>query len=167
MVKLNTRQTKDTLQVQFQLANETGKFMMKKQKLILLILFFLFTTNLFSQSISGNWCSEFKNSCIEFDSMTYRMNIGGWYDNYRTGRAKIVYSTRDSILKLIYFYNCNFIYCRRNKYSLKINKLTKNELSLSFLDSKRRNVLIESFGGKNVEFINCPTTCDDYYLKKK
>ena len=141
-------------------------------RLTTVILFIIICSSKASgQSIYGIWTSDTTKSCIEFDSLTGRMNIGDFYDDYNKVepslqyKQKFVFKIKNDKLKIVWTHGQNsFGTWIPKTYWLWIEKFTQDELWLSFLP-KNDGSLYELFGGARVLLRRNESckNCREYY----
>ncbi len=127
------------------------------------LLFFLcISLNSIAQSNNQSWLSN-QNVCLEFDSLTNRLNIGDFYDNYRVGKQRFDYDIENQKLIILWYHNQTMFGYETEKAILNILKFNDEQLNLSFRKDKSRGALIELFGDSIVEFRKINQSCSEYY----
>jgi hypothetical protein len=137
-------------------------------KLVLMMFFILinsFPDKLFAQSIHQNWISPETKSCIEFDSITGRLNIKDYYDNYKKRKQRFEYKIKGKQLKVNWYHDEKFYGFKKETIWLTINKLQNKELSLTIIPSRqeRKSGFIDLLGDSTVNFKQTEIGCTTFY----
>ena len=128
---------------------------------IFLCTLLLFSSNIEGQSINKTWLSS-QNICLEFDSITCRLNVGNYYDSYKVGKQRFEYKVIDNKLKVIWYINQTIFGYQKETSWFKIYELSENKLILVFDGDPKRSGLVELFGGVSTEFSQSGKSCIDF-----
>lgn len=142
-----------------------SKYLLKSIKIRTFIIFIVFTfpsirSNSIAQSVNKSWLSV-QNVCLEFDSLTNRLNIGNFYDNYKEGNQRFEYKIKKQNLIILWYHNQTMLGYVKEKATLNILTFNDNQLTLSFKKEKSRGALIELFGDSIVKFRKINLSCSE------
>ncbi len=134
-----------------------GRVMVKYRILLMIVIPFITMSNIYSQSIYKNWISDTGDICLHFDSVLNCISINKLYDVEECQRIK--FKKVNQNIKIKIFVNQTFWGWQKEFYTLHIENLTQNRLSLIIRERGNKNVILHSLFKNNSIKFNSISTC--------